>query len=142
MLSDAVLTHLAGYNARRVELLLRQRFAERFKTLKLTRAEFSILMLTQSNEHVTQRELARVLGIPAPNLVKLIAALETRKLIARERDPQDRRALRLVLTAQGQTRTREALKQAEALERDAAKRLSAAEYLQLNHLLRQLLAIE
>src|SRR6185312_779334 len=47
------------------------------------------------------RDLAHVLGIEGPTLVRKIHALEHAGLVARADDPDDKRATRIVLTKKG-----------------------------------------
>jgi MarR family transcriptional regulator, transcriptional regulator for hemolysin len=49
----------------------------------------------------TQAELARELGIERPTLTHHLRALERDGLVARERDPDNLRAQRMSLTAEG-----------------------------------------
>jgi MarR family transcriptional regulator for hemolysin len=50
----------------------------------------------------TQQELARAVGIEGPTLTHHLDALESAGLVARERDTRDRRAVRVVLTDEGE----------------------------------------
>ena len=59
----------------------------------------------------TQHELARALRIEGPTLTRHLDGLEQEGLVKRERDPSDRRAVRLELTDAGRAKHAE-LKQA------------------------------
>ena len=47
------------------------------------------------------RELARLVGIAAPTATRMVDGLEGRGFVTRARDPQDGRAVRIALTAEG-----------------------------------------
>jgi MarR family transcriptional regulator, transcriptional regulator for hemolysin len=60
-----------------------------------------ILLALKTRDWKTQAELARELGIERPTLTHHLRALERDGLVARERDPDDLRAQRMSLTAEG-----------------------------------------
>src|ERR1700726_811035 len=66
-------------------------FAERIRPLALTPPQAGVLRLLAQFPGQSQRELADALQMHAPRLVALIDELEGRGLVARERDPHDRR---------------------------------------------------
>jgi DNA-binding MarR family transcriptional regulator len=53
------------------------------------------------------RELARVVGIAAPTASRMVDGLAARGLVTRARDPEDGRAVRIALTADGAAALRE-----------------------------------
>lgn len=66
---------------------------DHMKRIGLTLARATVLYwLDELGEVVTQRELADVVGIEGPTLVRQLHALEAMGLIARESVPGDRRA--------------------------------------------------
>jgi DNA-binding MarR family transcriptional regulator len=76
-------------------------FAERIRPLALTPPQAGVLRLLAQFPGQSQRELADALQMHAPRLVALIDELEGRGLVARERDPHDRRNYAISLTDQG-----------------------------------------
>ena len=60
-----------------------------------------MVYLQQGGEGLTQRELASLMAIENPTLVRLLDSLEQQKLIERRPCPNDRRARRLHLTDNG-----------------------------------------
>jgi MarR family transcriptional regulator for hemolysin len=60
-----------------------------------------MVYLQQGGEGLTQRELARLMAIENPTLVRLLDSLEQQGLIERRPCPNDRRARRLHLTKDG-----------------------------------------
>ncbi|MDX1587707.1 MAG: transcriptional regulator SlyA [Oleiphilaceae bacterium] len=75
---------------------------ERLKDLGVTQARWTTLVaLHRGGEGVTQRELAELMAIENPTLVRLLDNLEQQSLIERRPCEKDRRARRLHLTPQG-----------------------------------------
>jgi MarR family transcriptional regulator, organic hydroperoxide resistance regulator len=73
--------------------------------LGLTHAQFSVLGtlygLSRAGTRPSQRELAAVTGLEPLYVSKLARALESAGLVERPADPDDPRAVRLVLTERG-----------------------------------------
>jgi DNA-binding MarR family transcriptional regulator len=78
-----------------------QEFARLLDPLKLSPADAGILRLLRQSPGISQQQLAQTLGMHASRLVAIIDALESRKLIARAPNPEDRRLYSLRLTARG-----------------------------------------
>ncbi len=76
-------------------------FAERIRPLELTPAQAGVLRRLALLPGQSQRALADALGMHAPRLVALIDELEDRGLVARDRDPRDRRNYAISLTDEG-----------------------------------------
>lgn len=80
----------------------RIRFAmdEAFKPLGITDATWRTLFyLEQTGDGVAQKELAEVMGIEGPSLVRLLDSLESRDLVERRPNVTDRRSKSVHLTA-------------------------------------------
>ncbi|SBT41920.1 transcriptional regulator, MarR family [Micromonospora auratinigra] len=79
----------------------------------LTHAQYVLLSslhaLGRTGRHPSQRELADHTGLEALYVSKLARALETDGLVARTRDPEDTRVVRLALTERGQQVVRPAI---------------------------------
>src|ERR1700738_4644247 len=76
-------------------------FAERIRPLELTPPQAGVLVRLGQAPGQSQRGLADALGMHATRLVALIDELEGRDLVARERDPDDRRNYAISLTDAG-----------------------------------------
>lgn len=77
----------------------RAKVDERLRPTGLTLARSTVLYwLAQLSEVVTQRELADLVGIEGPTLVRQLHALEAQGLIERVAMPNDRRAKGIRLT--------------------------------------------
>ncbi|AHI30911.1 MULTISPECIES: MarR family transcriptional regulator [Marinobacter] len=86
----------------RVTRRWRKLLDERLKDLGVTQARWTTMVyLQQGGEGLTQRELARLMAIENPTLVRLLDSLEQQGLIERRPCPNDRRARRLHLTKDG-----------------------------------------
>jgi DNA-binding MarR family transcriptional regulator len=76
-------------------------FAERIAPLGLTPPQAGILRAIASDHGLSQQELSKLLGIFPSRLVTLVDELESRGLIERRDNPEDRRTYALHLTEQG-----------------------------------------
>ncbi|KMQ72943.1 MarR family transcriptional regulator [Marinobacter subterrani] len=86
----------------RVTRRWRKMLDERLKDLGVTQARWSTMVyLEKGGEGLTQRELASLMAIENPTLVRLLDSLEQQGLIERRPCPNDRRARRLHLTTAG-----------------------------------------
>lgn len=129
---------LIGYNARRAALVIIDAFLEQMAVYELRPVDFSVLSLIHHNPGITSRQLCATLNIQPPNLVGMVKALENRSLLTRQPHPNDGRAVGLHLIASGQKLMHDAERTAQALEFDAAARLTAAERKTLIRLLQKI----
>lgn len=103
--------------------------------LSKKRGQESVLSKIAQQPEITQKELAQQLGIQPASVSELLMKLESKGMVLREKDEQDRRNFRIVLTPEGQAfldRPRE-----EAA--DPFRALSPEEQAQLKVLLTKLL---
>lgn len=133
-----MLETLVGYNARRAWLVVSQVFAERMAAYGLKQVDFSVLSLIAHNPGATSRQLCSTLDILPPNLVSLIATMDSRGLIERRPHPHDGRAIGLYLTPAGEELIREAEQTVMQLETDASARLTSRERETLIRLLQKM----
>ena len=137
-LDARMLEALVGYNARRAWLIISGVFAERMAPYGLKQIDFSVLSLLAHNPGATSRQLCNTLDILPPNLVSLVATLDSRGLIERKPHPHDGRAVGLHLTEAGDKLIREAEQTVTQLEADASARLTAREREMLIRLLQKI----
>jgi DNA-binding MarR family transcriptional regulator len=97
-----------GFMIRILQLQIFERFYPFFAEVAMSPAEYAILLIVRDNASVTQSELAAVLRMQLPNLVKILSAMEKQGTIARKRSTRDKRAVELSLTVAGTKRTIEA----------------------------------
>ena len=70
---------------------------------------FGILSIIDANPGINQGNVGKALGIQRANMVPLLKRLEAAGYVRRERDPQDERALAVVLTEEGRALREDAL---------------------------------
>ena len=103
------------------------RFAERLEPLGLTPPQAGLMRQVAQTPGQSQRALAGALAVHATRLVSLVDDLESRGLVERRRDPDDRRNQRLHLTAAGHEMLGEIARVAREHERDLCAALDAPE---------------
>jgi DNA-binding MarR family transcriptional regulator len=108
LLDLSALQQTPGFMIRILQLLNFEAFFRHFQALGLSPVEYSILMTVRDNAAVTQSELAAVLKMRLPNLVKILSVMEEAGIIKRKRSARDKRAVELSLSAAGQKRADEA----------------------------------
>jgi DNA-binding MarR family transcriptional regulator len=97
-----------GFMIRILQLLNFEAFYRHFESMELSPVEYAILIIVRDNKTVTQSELAAVLKMHLPNLVKILARMEETGIMKRKRSARDKRAVELSLSASGQRRADEA----------------------------------
>jgi DNA-binding MarR family transcriptional regulator len=75
--------------------------------LGITPREYSVLVVLADRSPLSQTRVAEILGLDRTTILKLGASLERKRLVVRERDPNDARAYAVALTPAGD-RVREA----------------------------------
>lgn len=80
----------------------------------LTPASIGVLGVLAHQDGPSHRDLAARLGITPPTLTPVIDALEARGEVRRARDPDDRRVVRLWITADGRAHIRTAFAEVSA----------------------------
>ena len=113
-------------------------FAERIRPLELTPPQAGVLRRLGQVPGQSQRGLADALGMHAPRLVSLIDELEERGLVARDRDPDDRRNYAISLTDKGRRTLAELARVAREHELAITAALDADERARLLVVLRRL----
>ncbi|HLV77395.1 MAG TPA: MarR family transcriptional regulator [Marinobacter sp.] len=112
----------------RVTRRWRKMLDERLKDLGVTQARWSTMFyLQQGGEGLTQRELASLMAIENPTLVRLLDSLEQQNLIERRACPNDRRARRLHLTEAGSEFMEELARRAGNLREEMLEGISDKE---------------
>jgi DNA-binding MarR family transcriptional regulator len=95
------LSELLGYAFKRAQLRIFEDFIRCVAPLRLTPAQFSVLVLLEKNPGRNQTEIAATLGIQRPNFVSMLDGLESRELCVRIRSTHDRRSHIVMLTDKG-----------------------------------------
>ncbi len=126
-------TATAGTEAACGVLLLRlaratsRRLTAALESLGMSGHEFATLSVLRDSGPLSQQQLSEGLRIHPSNLVGLLDALEQQGLVARTRDPADRRRHFVGLTPGGMQRLEEAQRAALDAERELLAPLSTAE---------------
>lgn len=123
----SALLQTPGFMIRILQLLNFEAFFRHFQSLGLSPVEYSILLTVRDNETVTQSELAAVLKMQLPNLVKILAAMEDVGIVRRKRSSRDKRAVELSLSAAGHRRADQASRLGETFNERTLAPLSKPE---------------
>jgi DNA-binding MarR family transcriptional regulator len=116
-----------GFMIRILQLQNFEAFYPYFEALKLSPLEYAILVAVRDNKTVTQSELAAVLKMQLPNLVKILSRMEETGILKRKRSARDRRAVELSLSAAGERRADEASRLGERFNAQTLSALSKPE---------------
>lgn len=92
---------LIGYNLKRAYIIVKDNFNKSLGPNGLAPREFALLSLVVTFPHITQSELARMLGIERSGLVAIVDKLEEAGFLKRVVVPSDRRVQALVATEHG-----------------------------------------
>jgi DNA-binding MarR family transcriptional regulator len=109
--------------------------AQEVESIALTHLEGKTLGIVARSGQTRQAELIAALGRDKAQVTRLIAGLRDRGFLATEVDEQDRRAIRLALTPQGQAALATLSTQLERVARRACEGLDATEMRKLVDLL-------
>lgn len=126
-LSDHNLRKYAGYNLKRVYLLVRADMMKTIEPLGLRTMTFSALSVVAENPNLTQSQLALTLNIERSGVVVLVDELEKADLISRNRVEGDRRSYALHTTPAGDVLLEQAAQRVEAHEDKIFSDLSTQE---------------
>ena len=103
----------------------------------LTGAQAKVLGLLRRGP-MPMRQIAQTLSCEPSNITGIVDRLESRGLVERQADPDDRRVKRVAATESGSTATKE-LRASLNFAREPLAALSAEERIQLRDLLRRML---
>ena len=126
-LNLGALRQTPGFMIRILQLLNFEAFFRHFESLELSPVEYAILITVRDNKTVTQSELAAVLKMHLPNLVKILSVMEEAGIMKRKRSARDKRAVELSLSAAGQRRADEASRLGEIFNAKTLAPLSKPE---------------
>ncbi|MGU3399653.1 MarR family winged helix-turn-helix transcriptional regulator [Brucellaceae bacterium D45D] len=111
----------------KVNRKLRTVFDARVKERGLTLARARTLLALMEQEGLYQKELAEVLEIENATMVRLLDGLERQSFIERQTVPGDRRAKRIVMTAEGRGLAEQVVKLAEDIREELLEGVSDEE---------------
>ena len=116
-----------GFVLRLLQLSIFEAFYRHFAELGLTPATYAILVMLRDNPGVGASDIASVLRLQLPNLIKLLNELEAAGLVKRTRSPNDGRAIELGLMSKGEKLIDQALKMTNAFNELTLAKLDATE---------------
>jgi DNA-binding MarR family transcriptional regulator len=116
-----------GFMIRILQLQNFEAFYPYFEALKLSPLEYAIFVTVRDNKSVTQSELAAVLKMQLPNLVKILSRMEETGVLKRKRSTRDKRAVELSLSAAGERRADEASRLGQSFNAQTLSALSKPE---------------
>lgn len=125
-----------GYFIRRAQVWVFQDFNRTLKTLDISPAQYSVLLIIAANSGLSQSTLAATLGIQRARLVRVLDRLEMRGLTRRLRSAADGRTHALRLTPKGQATLRRARELSDLHEARLIDRLGEDSYEVLRNILR------
>ncbi|MET0745671.1 MAG: MarR family transcriptional regulator [Microvirga sp.] len=115
---------------------MRTLFDARVRAKGLTLARARTLMNLARKDGMTQSELAEILEIEGPTLVRLLDGLEAQGLTRRQPVEGDRRAKQIALTDAGRERATEVTRLAETLREDVLVGIPEADLLSATRIVR------
>jgi MarR family transcriptional regulator, organic hydroperoxide resistance regulator len=91
-----------GYKVKLVSQLMYRDFLERLEPYGLTPFHYLVLCCLWEEDGLCASAIADKLGQLGATLTGVVDRMEERKLVYRERDPEDRRMIRIWLTSEGE----------------------------------------
>jgi DNA-binding MarR family transcriptional regulator len=129
-----------GYLVNRAARLMAHELADRLRPAGVGIGQWAVLLFLWARDGTTQAELARVVAIEPPTLVRTIDRMVRDGLVTRSPDPNDGRITRIHLTERGRALRDDLVPEAVAVNESAGTRLTAAESRTLHRLLAKLVA--
>lgn len=100
-MAESRLTDYAGYWLRRLSDEVHHSFERQLAGHGVTVAQWNVLVTVHRGQATTTAEVARLIGIDAGAVSRLVDRLAAKGLMTRRPDPASRRSLRLSLTPAG-----------------------------------------
>jgi DNA-binding MarR family transcriptional regulator len=131
-----------GYLLAAAHRAARDRFEAALEPLGIEAREFGALATIGAEAPCTQQLVARQLGVTGPVVVQIVDGLERRGLVARGRNPDDRRSYALAPTAKGRATLRRAREAVDEVSAAIAEALGPEGDAELRALLRRMLGLD
>jgi DNA-binding MarR family transcriptional regulator len=125
-----------GYFVRRLQVEIFQQFIDTLAPLNVRPAQFSVLVLIESNPGQPQAAISRTLNIERAALARMLHTFERRDWIQRLPAADDGRSHALFLTPNGEEALRRIKELAQTHERQLEHRLGTKRYQELAALLK------
>lgn len=129
------LSRRLGYLLKRARRRLDELHEDRMEPTGIDAHELGVLFLFDSSGPESQQEAGRRLGVDRTTMVSLIDDLESRGLVARKPDANDRRRNLIELTGEGRKALRRGKRASDAAEADLLAGLDEDDAAKLRELL-------
>lgn len=132
-----MLTESVGFRIVKARNLVVAEMDAALKDLDITGQQMGILLSLKQGVATTPFELSKLLGIDTGLMTRMLDKLETKGLLARSRDADDRRVVNLSLTAKGRETAEQIPEVAPHVLNARLRKFTKAEFAELNRLLRK-----
>ncbi|VCU70773.1 HTH-type transcriptional regulator MgrA [Pigmentiphaga humi] len=133
-------SHPVGAEIRLTHLLFKSALHQRFRTHKVTSAQWAFLRILWNEDGITQKDLAARLGIHATTAVPALAIMERNGYVRRERNGADKRNVYVYLTEAGKALAFDLVPYAAEMNERSLKGISSKDAEKLMKLLWQVQA--
>jgi DNA-binding MarR family transcriptional regulator len=135
-----VIEESLGYLVNRAARVMAHDLADRLRPFGIGIGQWAILLFLWAREGPTQAELAKVVAIEPPTMVRTLDRMVRDGLVTREADPRDARVTRIYLTERGRGLRDALVPEARAVNAHTESRLTPEEARTLRHLLVKMIA--
>lgn len=125
----------------RFHLLSNKKLQDQLERVGLTPPQFYVLATIGYSGGLPFGEIGEKMMVTVSNLTGIVDRLEDKGLVARERDPRDRRVVRVTLTEKGAKLHKNAIPLFEKSIAELFSSLSGEQQKELSHLLRNLIHV-
>ncbi|MBB3259281.1 DNA-binding MarR family transcriptional regulator [Paraburkholderia bannensis] len=132
-----MLTESVGFRIVKARNLVVAEMDAALKDLDITGQQMGILLSLEQGVATTPFELSKLLGIDTGLMTRMLDKLETKGLLERSRDADDRRVVNLHLTAKGLETAEQIPEVAPQVLNARLRKFTKAEFAELNRLLRK-----
>jgi len=116
------------YLVKQLELSVRARLSELVRPAGITALQYTALTVLDRHDGLSTAQLARNSFVTAQAMADMVATLEARALIRRERNPANRREMLIYLTDPGTALLKELAEPVRLLEADMTHDLDPAHF--------------
>lgn len=114
-----------GYQLSKIAQEMGESFAKELTNYELTSRDFGILSTIYNNESLTQKDIGLLLKVDRTTMVQLIDVLESKNLVKRVSNPNDRRANFIQITEEGLSILEKNQEKLEIYEKHVVSQMSA-----------------
>ncbi|WP_069265997.1 MarR family winged helix-turn-helix transcriptional regulator [Paraburkholderia nodosa] len=132
-----MLTESVGFRIVKARNLIVAEMDSALKDLDITGQQMGILLSLKQGMATTPFELSKLLGIDTGLMTRMLDKLETKGLLERSRDADDRRVVNLNLTPKGLETAAQIPEVAPQVLNARLRKFTKAEFAELNRLLRK-----